>query len=44
MNEQTSRNNIDIQNSIRRWVNIDNEYKKLYSQISLLREEKHAIE
>lgn len=35
---------MDIQSNIKRWVSLDNEYKKLYSQISLLRKEKHNIE
>lgn len=43
-NQSQSPSIFDIQNNIRRWVSIDNEYKKLYSQISLLREEKNTIE
>ena len=44
MNEQNNGNNLDIQSSIKKWVALDNQYKKLYSQISLLREEKNNIE
>jgi hypothetical protein len=44
MNEQNSSDIFDIQSSIRKWVSIDNEYKKLYSQITLLREKKRTIE
>ena len=44
MNEQNNNGIFDIQSNIRKWVSIDNEYKKLYSQISLLREEKQTIE
>ncbi len=36
--------NIDIPNSIKKWVTLDNEYKKLYSQLLILRENKHNIE
>ena len=43
-NEQNDGANVDIQNSIKKWVALDNQYKKLYSQISLLREEKNNIE
>jgi hypothetical protein len=46
MNEQnkSSDSDFDIQNGIKRWVVLDNQYKKLYSQISLLRKEKNVIE
>ena len=44
MNEQNNCITIDIQSSIKKWVALDNQYKKLYSQISLLREEKNNIE
>jgi hypothetical protein len=43
-NQSIGPSTFDVQNNIRRWVSIDNEYKKLYSQISLLREEKNTIE
>ena len=43
-NENNDDSNVDIQNSIKKWVALDNQYKKLYSQISLLREEKNNIE
>lgn len=39
MNEQNN-----IENSIKKWVIIDNEYKKIYSQLTNLREQKHNIE
>lgn len=44
MNEQNNGNSLDIQSSIKKWVALDNQYKKLYSQITLLREEKNNIE
>uniref|UniRef100_A0A6C0KTG9 Uncharacterized protein n=1 Tax=viral metagenome TaxID=1070528 RepID=A0A6C0KTG9_9ZZZZ len=44
MNEQAKSYDGTIQNSIKTWVALDNQYKKLYSQISLLREEKNNIE
>ena len=45
MNEHQNQSlGFDIQSSIKNWVALDNQYKKLYSQISLLREEKNNIE
>ena len=44
MNEQAKSYDGTIQTSIKNWVAFYNEYNKLYSQISLLREEKHTIE
>ena len=44
MNEQNKIYDLDIQTSIKKWVGLDNQYKKLYTQISLLREEKNNIE
>jgi len=44
MDEKNNIINFDIQSSIKKWVTLDNEYKKLYSQLTALRESKHAIE
>lgn len=44
MDDKNNIINFDIQSSIKKWVTLDNEYKKLYSQLTTLRESKHAIE
>lgn len=44
MNEQNKLCELDIQNGIKKWVGLDNQYKKLYAQISQIREEKNNIE
>ena len=44
MNEQNKLCELDIQNGIKKWVGLDNQYKKLYAQISQVREEKNNIE
>jgi hypothetical protein len=44
MDDKNNIINFDIQSSIKKWVTLDNEYKKLYSQLTALRESKHVIE
>ena len=44
MNEENNISVFDVQTGIKKWVGLDNQYKKLYAQISLLREEKNNIE